>query len=150
MHTHHNFFYQSDGHKMDYGGHNSIFESNVVIVRPYDGQNCVNSGGFVAGHQDRIFNNTCQIMDARSSEDVNMVINQGAGGTCSMGPDAIVLYDNKYYTRDGNASVVCGGPYGTTLEVHREAFPEFERGSVWGELRGPEVVIQWARDVLGI
>ena len=27
----------------DYGGHDSIFESNVVIVRPYDGQNCQNS-----------------------------------------------------------------------------------------------------------
>ena len=33
-HTRRNFFYQADGFKMDYGGSDSIFESNVVIVRP--------------------------------------------------------------------------------------------------------------------
>ena len=57
--SHDNFFYQADGFKMDYGGHDSIFESNVIVVRPYDGQNCYNMWNFVEGHQDRLNNNTC-------------------------------------------------------------------------------------------
>lgn len=38
FYTHHNFFYTADGFKEDYGGHDEIFESNVVIVRAYDAQ----------------------------------------------------------------------------------------------------------------
>lgn len=39
-----NFWYSSDGVKMDYGGHDSNFERNLVVVNAYDGQNCINGG----------------------------------------------------------------------------------------------------------
>ena len=58
-HTHHNVFWDSDGFKTDYGGHDSIVESNLVVVRTYDGQACINSGDFVPGHETRIYNQTC-------------------------------------------------------------------------------------------
>ena len=136
---------------MDYGGHDSIFESNVVVVRPYDGQNCFNSWEFVAGHQDHHFNNTCVIMGARNIHDVNMVINQGAGGVCDGGPAAMIMHDNHYYTRDGNASVICGPtPWGVTIADLREKFPAFEARSTASTIPAPETIIQWGRNVLGI
>ncbi len=131
-------------------GHDSLFHSNVVIVRPFDGQNCINSWDFLPGHQDHHFNNTCAIMGARNPHDVNMVINQGDGGVCGNGPGAMVLHSNRYFTRDGNASVICGGPWGTTIVGLREQFPNFEVNSTASLLPEPATVIQWGRDVLGL
>jgi hypothetical protein len=148
MHTHDNFFYQSDGHKMDYGGHDSIFHSNLVVVRPYDGQNCLNSWNFVPGHQDEHYNNTCVVMGARNPHDVDMVINQGDGGVCGGGPDAMRVHDNRYYTTHGNASVICGGPWGMRIEDLRAKFPAFEARSTASTLPSADEVLQWARDVL--
>merc|ERR1712228_652228 len=54
-----NLFYMADGLKMDYGGHNSRFWNNLVIVAPYDGQNCINVGDFKKGLGDAFYNNTC-------------------------------------------------------------------------------------------
>ena len=105
---------------------------------------------FVAGHVDHHFNNTCVVMGARSPHDVDMVINQGAGGVCEMGPAAMVTHDNRYYTTHGNASVICGGPWGTTLADHRAQFPTFEANSTWGTLPTADDIIQWGRDVLGL
>jgi len=56
---HDNVFYASDGFKMDYGGHDSNFYNNLVLVMPYDGQNCYNVGDFFSGHQHAFYNNTC-------------------------------------------------------------------------------------------
>merc|ERR1711879_807794 len=56
---HNNLFYSADGFKMDYGGHDSKFYNNLVIVAPYDGQNCVNLGSFKPGHGHAYYNNTC-------------------------------------------------------------------------------------------
>ena len=150
MNTYSNFFYQSDGHKMDYGGHDSLFHSNVVIVRPYDGQNCLNSWNFLAGHQDEHYNNTCVIMGARNVHDVNMVINQGDGGVCEGGPTAMKVHDNHYYTLNGNAPVICDSPWGVTIATLRAKFPDFEARSTASTLPAPDQVIQWGRDVLGL
>ena len=40
-------------------GHDSEFSSNLVLVVPYDGSNCVNVGGFQPHHGHKHFNNTC-------------------------------------------------------------------------------------------
>lgn len=37
-----NFFFEADGWKMDYGGHDSLFTDNIVYHGSNDGQNCVN------------------------------------------------------------------------------------------------------------
>mmetsp|Transcript_111 Transcript_111/g.256 ORF Transcript_111/g.256 Transcript_111/m.256 type:complete len:526 (+) Transcript_111:3-1580(+) len=55
----HNVFYSADGFKMDYGGHDSAFRDNLVVVLPYDGQNCYNVGPFLPDHVDLFKNNTC-------------------------------------------------------------------------------------------
>ena len=57
---HHNFWFDSDGFKMDYSGHNSTFHDNLVAVKPYDGQNCINGDENVPWQ-----NNTCIIMGAQ-------------------------------------------------------------------------------------
>jgi len=119
-------------------------------VRPYDGQNCLNSWGFVSGHQDEHYNNTCAIMGARNAHDVNMVINQGDGGVCEGGPAAMRVHDNRYFTRDGNASVICGGPWGVRIEDLRAKFPEFEARSTASTLPTADEVLQWGRDVLNM
>ena len=54
---HHNFWFDSDGFKMDYSGHNSTFHDNLVAVKPYDGQNCINGDEPISWQ-----NNTCIIM----------------------------------------------------------------------------------------
>ena len=47
---HDNFFFLADAWKMDYGGHDSRFTGNVVYHGANDGQNCVNTWPFLAGH----------------------------------------------------------------------------------------------------
>ena len=45
------FIFKGDGWKMDYGGHDSSFHDNIVYVAPSsEGQNCINTGGFLPGH----------------------------------------------------------------------------------------------------
>jgi hypothetical protein len=38
-----------------YGGHDSVFSNNVVAVRTYDGQACLNEGDYVPGHESAQF-----------------------------------------------------------------------------------------------
>jgi hypothetical protein len=45
-----NFFFQADATKMDYGGHDQVFNDNVIYVRDSDGQNCFNQGSYLEGH----------------------------------------------------------------------------------------------------
>ena len=35
---------------MDYGGHDQVFNDNVIYVRDSDGQNCFNQGSYLEGH----------------------------------------------------------------------------------------------------
>ncbi len=144
-------FYQSDGFKGDYGPHDSTFSSNIVIVRAYDGQNCVNTVDFVPGHQHKILNNTCVVMAARNPAVLDVVVT-GAGGWCSPGdPGLLEIHDNRYFTTNGNASVQCGpSQYGVTIESYRAKNPVFEESSSFATLPTPDQVIQWGRDVLGM
>jgi hypothetical protein len=147
------FFYQSDGFKGDYGAHSSVFASNVVVARPFDGQNCVNTVPFVPGHEHVVANNTCVVMGARVPAGVDVVM-QGAGGWCTpaSGDGLLVAHDNAYYTQHGNASLLCGtaSPYGTPLTAWRAAHPGFEARSTVGTLPPPDTVIGWGRAVLGM
>lgn len=153
-HTRRNFFYLSDGFKMDFGGHDSIFESNIVIVRPYDGQNCQNMWSFVAGHQDILFNNTCAIWQSGQSgpaKSADMVMTQNDNGSCGSDRSAApIFHDNAYYTTHGNASVNCGGDFGTTIADMQRKFADFEVRSTWHALPDADTVIQWGRDVLSM
>ena len=58
------------------------------------------------------------------------------------------MYDNKYYTTHGNASVNCGGKWGTTVGDMQKKFPTFDVNSTWSTLPTAATVVQWGRDVL--
>ena len=87
-----------------------------MIVRPYDGQNCQNMWNFVAGHQDRIMNNTCAIWQVGQNgnpPDADMVMTQNDNGSCDPNdPSHPIILSNHYYTTHGNASINCGGRFG--------------------------------------
>ena len=152
--THGNYFYSCDGFKMDYGGSDSIFHGNVVVVRPYDGQNCQNMWAFVPGHQDILYNNTCVIWQpgvTGDSKSADMVLTQNDCGACGADRSATPFFhDNKYYTTHGNASVNCGGDFGTTIADMQMRFSDFEARSEWHALPTADEVIQFGRDVLGM
>ena len=71
-HTFENFWFSSDGVKMDYSGHDSAFERNLVVVNAYDGQNCINGGGFPPGHRSNFTDNRCIIAGCRGSPRSNL------------------------------------------------------------------------------
>ena len=139
---------------MDYGGSDSIFHGNVIVVRPFDGQNCANMWNFRPGHQHILYNNTCAIWQPNvtgNPRDADMVLTQNDCGACDKDRSATpIFHDNRYYTTHGNASVNCGGPFGTTIADMQEQFPTFEVGSSFHTLPDADTVIQWARGVLGM
>ena len=57
---------------MDYSGHDSNFDSNLVVVNAYDGQNCINGGGFPPGHRSNFTNNKCILAGCRGSPRSNL------------------------------------------------------------------------------
>lgn len=71
FHINHNLFYMADGFKMDYGGHDSRFENNMVLSFSNNGGPCFNMGNFLKGHGDVLRGNKCLIglgeIDKRSN-----------------------------------------------------------------------------------
>ena len=149
IHTHDNFFVNSDGFKMDYGGHDSASHDNVIVVREYDGQACINAGNYVPGHEQRVYNNTCVLPPAGSNgKDPDLVApNIGSdpdpcGGT-PHGSGALIAYDNRYYTLHDNATTRCGN--GTVIRVV-DLPPPMEAGSSSHPLPDSATIIAWGRE----
>ena len=65
-HIHHNVFYDSDGFKMDYGGHDSIYENNLVVGYPRKSM-CIVFGSFQEGHGHIVRHNRCIVPNSESS-----------------------------------------------------------------------------------
>lgn len=84
--------------------------------------------------------------------DADMVLTQNDCGACNKQDRSAtpLFHDNKYYTMHGNASVNCGGEWGTTIADMQKQFPDFEARSEWHALPTADTVIQWGRDVLGM
>jgi len=94
-----------EGLKADYGGHDSIFSHNLVIVSPYDGQNCINVNHFKPLHQHKFQNNVCAILSCRGRDCDDLIGYTYA--SCSETSKFPVLLNNTYYTMNGNASLKC-------------------------------------------
>jgi len=103
-----------DGFKMDYGGHDSKFRGNLVLVRPYDGQNCFNVDQFKPGHAHQFMNNSCMILGCRGGCDELV----GTMARCE-DKNGIQLTNNTYYTKGGNASVKCSNKIVPLEEVQQ-------------------------------
>jgi len=138
---HSNIFYAADGFKMDYGGHDSSFSSNLVIVAPYDGQNCVNVGSFSEHHGDAFVNNTCVLLDCRSPDCVDKV-----GHVAQCEPSKVTLAANDYYTQHGNASLECGTNVLTVAQVQAKGL---ELGSTAAKLPSDATLLGWAEARVG-
>ncbi|CAE7521386.1 unnamed protein product [Symbiodinium natans] len=96
---HDNVFYDADGFKMDYGGHGSTFESNLVFSKRGGGQ-CIGTGDFLKGLGDIFRNNTCWIRGPGKKDDVV--------GSTSCDPAVMNLDDNIFGTTMGTARMSCG------------------------------------------
>lgn len=157
-HISNNVFYSADGLKMDYGGHDSKFFQNLVVVYPYDGGNCIGVGDFKAGHAHAYFENVCISGVQRWRQSSGCGTPRCAGlswhtrrsgsppvdmdtvghvGQC----DIAQLFSNTYYTPNGNASLVCAGEPLPIPAVQSKFGAEM--GSSFGRLPEPDVIVQW-------
>lgn len=146
FYTHDNAFYQSDGFKMDYGGHDSIFANNVVAVRNYDGQSCLNEGDYEPGYPSTQYGNVCILPPQGSRNDPELVdVNLGSGACTGGSPSSPVTHDNSYYTVTGRATVSCGN--GSTVSI-LDIPPPVEQGATVGTIPDDDTLISWFRSKL--
>lgn len=82
-----------------------MFADNLVVVRPYDGQNCFNVGEFKQGHQHVFTDNQCLVLGC-NGDCAETVGTLGGAGGCG-DPANLVLRNNSYFTKAGNASIKC-------------------------------------------
>ena len=125
----------------------------ACLTRASDRRYFISVWNFVDGHQDKILNNTCAIWQSGENgnpKDADMVMTQNDNGSCDADRSAPIFHDNRYYTTHGNASVNCGGDFGTTIAAMQQKFAGFEARSTWHTLPDADTVIQWGRDVLGM
>ena len=133
-----NVFYSADGFKMDYGGHDSAFSSNLVLTLPYDSQNCVNVGSFRDGHGDTFANNSCVILGCAKPQCEDQL-----GHVAQCDPSKVHLAANRYYTAHGNASLDCGAA--GMLSLAQAQARGLEHGSTAAKLPDEDELLAWAR-----
>ena len=128
-----------EGLKADYGGHDSVFSDNLVIVSPYDGQNCINLNHFKPKHQHKFTNNICAILSCRGRDCDDLIGFTYA--SCSETAKFPVLYNNTYYTKNGNASLKCAD---NTYAIEKLQMKwNYEHGSSAHSLPDDDLMISW-------
>jgi hypothetical protein len=165
FHIFRNVFYSAEGFKMDYGGHDSVFEDNLVMAYPYDGQQCVNFASFFPGHGHAVRRNKCvvglepparaedmtsfeKMRRTRSpelddmSDEVVVLLEQ-----CQN--DTVVLNNNEYFTPNGTAVFRCynEAPQDYQLGEFQNRFG-LETGSKFGGIPGEDTLLKWAWTIL--
>eukprot|EP01043_Picozoa_sp_COSAG02_P023899 COSAG02_NODE_1290_length_13442_cov_6.479125_8_plen_145_part_00 len=144
---------------MDYGGHDSNFERNLVVVNAYDGQNCINGGGFPLGHRSNYTSNKCIIAGCRGSPRSNLhgpcenkIGNFGCDAEDLAGSmaNSWLLAKNSYYTPGGNASLPCGVTVAAAAAQAKYAGGGPEAGSVGLSLPTDAQLIAFAQETLGM
>jgi hypothetical protein len=98
-HIHHNVFHDSEGFKMEYGGHDSVFEDNLVVLYPATyGQHCIGFGSFYAGHGHIVRRNRCIVP---RNEDPVVFLDE-----CDS--QKVSISNNAYFSPTRNMSMQCG------------------------------------------
>uniref|UniRef100_A0A7S2S791 Right handed beta helix domain-containing protein n=1 Tax=Mucochytrium quahogii TaxID=96639 RepID=A0A7S2S791_9STRA len=136
---HHNFFY-GEGLKQDYGGHDSVYDSNLNVVHKYDGQNCVNTWAFISNHSHVFSNNKCIVLYTGE-------LGQLSGCQKSKGQEPTILLKNEYYTPDASAWIKCDGKPINLTTLQRAPF-NLEKDSSVSKIPEDEVILNWARQNL--
>jgi len=167
FHIHHNVFYQANGFKMDYGGHDSVYEYNMAISLSYHGGPCFGMGSFREGHGDVLRGNKCLLgIDAGQDEVDNLAssaqtmreaaLRERYGYKYTNDEDPFVgrlwggcvdshltLESNEYYTPDGIAMVICNGDEYHKLEDMAPTFG-LEINSTVSSLPDVRTILVWA------
>ena len=137
-HIFHNVMYWSNGFKMDYGGHDSIFEDNIVIGFPRKSM-CVGFGTFYKGHGHVVRRNFC--FAANDNEAIVQL------ETCK--DNHAVLYENQYFTPNGNATCQCGyDALPIPFDKCKEQFGIENRSTVSSTPNDAKIVVNLAMTVL--
>lgn len=138
FHIHHNVFYQSEGFKMDYGGHDSIFEDNLVISDPSKySQKCVGFGDFEPGHGHVVRRNKCVVP---SSDRALAYLDVCEAGNAH-------LFVNEYFSPNGTAIYECGDVGTHTLQEVQVKYG-LEFGSIVRTTPSEYTLMAWTRKIL--
>ncbi|KAG7341556.1 beta-helix fold protein [Nitzschia inconspicua] len=150
-HIHHNVFYMADGFKMDYGGHDSVFENNLILSYPYSG-NCFGMGTFLRGHGDVLRSNRCILglgqgsIETNGSNSFELVATDPPNvgrfyGACD--DSHLIMSSNEYYTPDGVVNIGCNGNSFHTMKEMQEKFG-LEIDSKGGKIPEDTLILEWA------
>lgn len=124
---------------MDYGGHDSIYENNLVIGFPQR-TSCVGFGSFQPGHGHIVHDNRCIVPNLNKP-----IIEIAACGKNSN----TVLQRNHYYGPSLNVTVRCGY---SNDPIHfadaQRQYASFEEGSTIDTLPTNEEILKWANETL--
>jgi len=100
-----NVFIDSNGLKMDYGGHNTHYHQNIVLSKYINTEThpatCIDTESFLYGITDSFYNNSCYVQSEVLLSDLI-----GHVESCDLG--FFSSHDNVYYTKNGEASLLCG------------------------------------------
>ena len=124
---------------MDYGGHDSIFEDNMVVTYPNrNSQNCVGFGSFSPGHGHTVRRNKCIIPH---SDRPSIAVDHCNGTNAD-------LHDNEYYSPNGTILVHCYDS--DTTHTLAEAVDWFgmETGSIASETPDESDIVTWSKAIL--
>jgi len=134
FYTHDNVFYSTKGFKMDYGGHSSRFENNLVY-----GDECYGTGDFLNKDlADTFQGNICIIDETNTSKAIIF----GHLFQCGF----MVPRSNRYYSTSGTGKFFCGSKELFTLQEMQHK--GFELGSTIGITPDSHTIISWARKIL--
>jgi len=123
---------------MDYGGHDSVFSSNVIIAT--NGQSCIGTAAFVPGHATQYHDNDCVVMH----ENVDSLFENCDADVLKAGGN-LRGWNNRYYTPLANASATCDCCGTRPLAMLP---PGLEDNFTSSLLPPGATIIQWGRDKL--
>eukprot|EP00928_Gymnodinium_smaydae_P025336 TRINITY_DN20214_c0_g1_i1.p1 TRINITY_DN20214_c0_g1~~TRINITY_DN20214_c0_g1_i1.p1 ORF type:complete len:1042 (+),score=101.64 TRINITY_DN20214_c0_g1_i1:41-3127(+) len=152
---HDNFLFQSDGWKMDFGGHDSSFHDNIIYQEGGDGQNCINTASFLPGHGAKWYNNKCVLSDSKNIGSTSgcdcpgPAAARGSGVDPPQGECGVDLYSNAYFARPelpGNLTITCGG-----AKLINDWFASgSDKNSFAYQLPSDDLLMSWAREKLNL
>ena len=142
-HVNRNVFYDSDGFKMDYGGHDSSYEENIVIAYPVKRgkSSCIEFGAFLLHHGHSVHNNIC-ILPCGGDQPIVYL------ATCNQSNTN--LYKNMYHTLDGEVSVKCGYSDEVSPMPLEKVQQEYglETGSTKSKIPTAKTILSWVLQTL--
>ena len=165
FHLRKNLFYLADGFKMDYGGHDSFFEDNLVMA--FGRKACIGFGSFKPGHGDVVRNNKCLVGLETLGNDSELNSPAAVASTPidptvhnvmkeldnvamleECGDSNALISNNSYFTPNGNASYTCWNMGREVSLADIQNTYKLEQGSTTERLPSVDVMLKWARDLV--